>query len=42
MILCEADVMAQSDNVYMGGKIIDTKAHKLKKLSEIERILHEL
>lgn len=42
LILCEADVMAQSDNVYMGGKIIDTKAHKLKKLSEIERILHEL
>ena len=42
LILCEADVMAQSDNVYMGGNIIDTKAHKLKKLIEIERILHEL
>ena len=28
--------------VYMDGKIIDTKEHKLKKLTEIERILHEL
>ena len=42
LILCAADVLAQSDNVYMGGKIIDTKEHKLKKLTEIERILHEL
>lgn len=42
LILCEADVKAQSDNVYMGGKIIDTKERKLKKLTEIERILHEL
>lgn len=42
LILCEADVLAQSDNVYMDGKIIDTKEHKLKKLTEIERILHKL
>lgn len=42
LILCEADVSAQSNKVYMGGKIIDTKEHKLKKLTEIERILHEL
>lgn len=42
LILCKADVSAQSEKVYMDGKIIDTKEHKLKKLTEIERILLEL
>lgn len=40
--LCYADVQAQSEKVFMGGKLIMTKTHKLKKLDRIQQYMLEL
>ena len=38
--LCKADINGQAEKVYMKGVLIDSKAHKLKKLELIESIVN--
>lgn len=39
LVLCHADISAQSERVLMNGVQVDSKEHKLSKISEIKRIL---
>ena len=39
MLLCRADIEAQSEFVIQNGKVIDSKEHKLKKIVAIESII---
>lgn len=40
--LCRADAMAQADEVWQQGKLIDTKRHKLEKISAIMKIMETI
>lgn len=37
--LCKADAKAQSEYVYSGDKVVDSREHKLNKIVEIENIM---
>lgn len=39
LLLCESDVNAQSDIVFVNGKVVNTKEHKLSIYAEIKKIL---
>lgn len=39
LVLCHADISAQSEIVLMNGLQVDSKEHKLSKIAEIKRIL---
>lgn len=39
IVLCHADISAQSEIVFMNGVQVDFKEHKLSKIAEIKRIL---
>ena len=39
LLLCRADVLAQAEKAYQGGRMIDSKAHKLNKINSIEKAL---
>lgn len=42
LLLCRADVLAQSEKVYQDGRMIDSMVHKLNKIKSIEKILLSL
>lgn len=42
LLLCRADTLAQTDKVYRGRIVIDSKVHKLKKIESIEQALASL
>lgn len=39
LLLCRADTLAQTDKVYRGRIVIDSKVHKLRKIESIEQVL---
>ena len=38
--LCAADASAQAVEVWQGGKLVDTRAHKLAKVDAMKAVLH--
>lgn len=42
LLLCKADIMSQADQVFIDGKLVDTKEHKLSKIDRLMSVINEL